>query len=30
VDSSYNVRAMLGEAPDAVEHSVQMAVRLTL
>lgn len=30
VDSSYNVRALLGEAPDAVEHSVQMAVRLTL
>lgn len=30
VDSNYNIRAMLGEAPKAVEHSLQLAVRLSL
>ncbi|MDQ2641355.1 MAG: hypothetical protein M3Y79_12365 [Pseudomonadota bacterium] len=30
VDSSYNVRPMLGEAPGAVEHSLQLALRLSL
>lgn len=30
VDSHYNVRAMLGEAPGAVENSLQLAVRLGL
>lgn len=30
VDSSYNVRPMLGETPKAVEHSLQMALRLSL
>jgi hypothetical protein len=30
VDSDYDVRAMLGEAPHAVEHSLQLAVRLSL
>jgi hypothetical protein len=30
VDSTYNKRAALGEAPRAVEHSVQMALRLSL
>ncbi len=30
VDSTYNKRAMLGEAPHAVEHIVQMAVRISL
>jgi hypothetical protein len=30
VDSSYNVRPILGEAPQAVEHSLQLALRLSL
>ncbi len=30
VEDTYNKRAMLGEAPHAVEHSVQMAIRLSL
>jgi hypothetical protein len=30
VDSEYNVRTLLGEAPRAVENSLQVAVRLTL
>jgi hypothetical protein len=30
VDSSYNVRAVLGEEPDAIEHSAQLALRLKL
>jgi hypothetical protein len=30
VHSEYNIRPMLGEAPDAVEHSLQLAVRLAL
>ncbi|HTP40110.1 MAG TPA: hypothetical protein VMI92_11115 [Steroidobacteraceae bacterium] len=30
IDSTYNVRAMLGETPRAVEHSVQLALRLSL
>jgi hypothetical protein len=30
IDSRYNARAMLGEAPHAVEHSVQLALRLYL
>ena len=30
VDSTYNKRSQLGEAPHAVEHSVQMALRLSL
>jgi hypothetical protein len=30
VDSRYNVRAALGEAPDAIEHSAQLALRLKL
>lgn len=30
VDSNYNVRAALGEAPAAIEHSAQLALRLKL
>jgi hypothetical protein len=30
VDSSYNIRALLGEAAEAIEHSLQLALRLTL
>ncbi len=30
IDSDYNVRTMLNETPRAVEHSVQLAVRLSL
>jgi phosphate-selective porin len=30
VDSNYDVRAVLGEAPHAVEQSLQLAVRLSL
>jgi hypothetical protein len=30
VHSEYNIRPMLGEAPDAVEHSLQLALRLSL
>jgi hypothetical protein len=30
VDSNYNIRPLLGEAPKAVEHSLQLALRLSL
>jgi hypothetical protein len=30
IDSTYNVRAVLGEDPHAVEHSLQLALRLSL
>jgi hypothetical protein len=30
VDSTHSVRAMLGESPNAIEHSLQFAVRLSL
>jgi len=30
IDSTYNVRTMLGETPHAIEHSVQLALRLSL